>query len=76
MADNRENIYLFGEFQFDAAEFILRRGEQEIPLPPKVLDVLSFMRKMENYLLRLNKLYAPVPERLFPSKNGENLCWQ
>jgi Tol biopolymer transport system component/DNA-binding winged helix-turn-helix (wHTH) protein len=48
--------YEFGPFRLDAAERVLRRGEQEIPLPPKVFETLLVLVEHSGHILEKDEL--------------------
>lgn len=46
MLDNDENLYLFGDFSFDAGVGVLLRGDEKpAQLAPKIAELLQIMIK-------------------------------
>ena len=60
MEEKRGNIYFFAGFRFDVPEKILRRGTQEIALPPKVLDVLCLLIESGGKIVGKNEIMNSV----------------
>ncbi|HMS40024.1 MAG TPA: transcriptional regulator [Pyrinomonadaceae bacterium] len=60
MEEKRGKTYVFADFRFDMPEKILRRGETEIALPPKVLDVLCRLIESEGKIVSKDELMSAV----------------
>ena len=54
MARTAKQYYEFGPFRIDAAERLLLRGEEEVPLTPKVFDTLLVLVKNSGRILSGN----------------------
>jgi Tol biopolymer transport system component/DNA-binding winged helix-turn-helix (wHTH) protein len=55
-----KNLYAFGPFRFDASESVLARDNQPIPLPPKVIELLSVLVENAGRLIEKDDLMKQV----------------
>jgi DNA-binding winged helix-turn-helix (wHTH) protein len=60
MQEKERKTYLFAEFQFDTQEKILRQGGKEIPLPPKVSDVLCLLVEKQGKIVSKDEIMNTV----------------
>jgi DNA-binding winged helix-turn-helix (wHTH) protein len=60
MSHQPERIYVFGPFRLDAAERLLLRDHEVIPLQPKVLDLLPVLVERRGHLLEKDELMSAV----------------
>jgi TolB-like protein/DNA-binding winged helix-turn-helix (wHTH) protein len=62
-----KRLYEFGPFQLDAAERLLRRGNERLDLPPRVFDTLVALAESDGRLLEKNELM----DRIWPDATVE-----
>src|SRR4030095_16287083 len=60
MSKQINSLYEFGEYRLDAAERLLLRGEQQIPLTPKVFDTLLVLVQHSGHLVGKDFLMKEV----------------
>ncbi len=61
MSDNGKNLYLFGDFTFDAGEGVLRRGDEKpAQLAPKIAELLQVLIKNHGRIVEKERLMAEV----------------
>src|SRR5687767_6600003 len=60
MSLNGVSSYRFGEFNLDAAENVLRRGNEILPLTPKMLELLRVLLENQGRLLTKEDLMKEV----------------
>jgi DNA-binding winged helix-turn-helix (wHTH) protein/TolB-like protein len=73
MSHQPERIYEFGPFRLDAAERLLLRDHEVIPLQPKVLDLLLVLVERRGHLLEKDELMSAVwPDTLVEEANLAN----
>lgn len=60
MTDGNEKIYKFGDFQFDAEEKTLWKDGKNIPLTPKVLDVLCLLIEKQGKIVTKDEIMDQV----------------
>jgi DNA-binding winged helix-turn-helix (wHTH) protein/tetratricopeptide (TPR) repeat protein len=56
--------YAFGEYELDAGGFVLRRGDAELPLQPKVFDVLCYLIEQRGRIVTK----AELLDKLWPNE--------
>jgi len=64
------HFYQFGEFRLDAAERILFRGDQHVPLPPKAIDILLLLVEQRGHLVEKEMLLQQVWPGTFVEENN------
>src|SRR5690349_4222141 len=57
--------YVFGEHELDTEGFVLRRGDVELPLQPKVFDVLRYLVQQRGRLVTKSELL----DQLWPNED-------
>jgi len=60
-----KRIYEFGPFRLDAAEYVLLRDGQIIPLTPKVFETLLVLVENSGHVVNKNELYKQVWQDAF-----------
>jgi Tol biopolymer transport system component/DNA-binding winged helix-turn-helix (wHTH) protein len=60
MEEKERKTYLFAEFQFDTQEKILRQSGKEIPLSPKVSDVLCLLVEKQGKIVSKDEIMNTV----------------
>lgn len=60
MGASDNGIYEFGSFRLDAAEYVLLRNGQIIPLTPKVFETLLVLVENSGHVVNKNELYKQV----------------
>jgi len=60
MGASDKRIYEFGSFRLDAAEYVLLRDGQIIPLTPKVFETLLVLVENSGHVVDKNELYKQV----------------
>ncbi len=56
MSSGIKEIYEFGRFRLDAAELVLLRDGQPVPLPPKVLETLRLLVRHSGHIVTKEEL--------------------
>lgn len=74
MAEIDGKLFLFGEFEFDAGELILRHSGEEIPLPPKVSEVLGILLEKEGRIVGKDELMDRVWPDSFVEDGSLSQC--
>jgi eukaryotic-like serine/threonine-protein kinase len=62
--------YSFGPFKVDAAALQLRRGEEQIPLPPKAFDTLLILLRNRNRVVTKDELMRLVWRDAFVTEDS------
>jgi len=65
MGAPEKRIYEFGSFRLDAAEYVLLREGQIIPLTPKVFETLLVLVKNSGHVVNKDELYKQVWQDAF-----------
>lgn len=60
MSKTHEQLYEFGPFRLDAAERVLCRDSETIPLPPKVFDTLLALVERSGRVVEKDELMRVV----------------
>src|SRR5258708_6915813 len=60
MSNQIKNLYEFGEFRVNASERVLQRSGQDVPLPPKVFDLLLALVVRHGQVLTKDQLMSEV----------------
>ena len=72
MGDESRQIYEFGEFRLDAADRLLFRGGEVVPLPPKALDTLVVLVEHGGRVVSKEDLMQAVWADAFVEENNLN----
>ncbi len=70
MEAKRRYLYQFGPFRLDAAERLLLRDGEAVPLPPKAFDVLLALVEQQGHLLEKEALLRRVWPDSFVEENN------
>jgi DNA-binding winged helix-turn-helix (wHTH) protein len=70
MSRQAKHLYAFGPFRIDAAERLLLRDGETVPLIPKAFDLLLVVAENRGHLLEKDELM----QRLLFDRFGEGLC--
>lgn len=65
MGASDKRIYEFGSFRLDAAEYVLLRHGQIIPLTPKVFETLLVLVENSGHVVDKNELYKQIWQDAF-----------
>ncbi|MBX7174683.1 MAG: DPP IV N-terminal domain-containing protein [Pyrinomonadaceae bacterium] len=60
MSSPPENLFSFAEYRIDTAEKLLSKGEDNISLPPKVMDILCLLVKKRGKIVSKNEIMETV----------------
>ncbi|CAN5413731.1 hypothetical protein BH10ACI2_BH10ACI2_00730 [soil metagenome] len=60
MSDTSEKLFEFGHFRLDIAGKLLFRGNESVPLPPKVLDILCMLVDRQGGVVSKTELLETV----------------
>jgi Tol biopolymer transport system component/DNA-binding winged helix-turn-helix (wHTH) protein len=72
MNERKKNLYGFGEFRLDTEEKLLRQGEKNISLPPKVMDILCLLVEREGKIVSKNEIMDTVWADSFVEESNLN----
>src|SRR5262249_25990732 len=73
MPKPENNLYVFGEFRLDAAERVLFRGNELIPLTPKALDTLLVLVRHAGHVARKEELMQEIWPDTFVEEGNLNV---
>lgn len=65
MSASDKRSYEFGSFRLDAAEYVLLRNGQVVPLTPKVFETLRVLVQNSGHIVDKNELYKQVWQDAF-----------
>jgi len=65
MSSSEKRSYEFGSFRLDAAEYVLLRDGQVVPLTPKVFETLLVLVQNSGHVVDKNELYKQVWQDAF-----------
>src|SRR5437868_143516 len=60
MSQQPRHIYEFGRFRLDAAERLLLRGDEPVPLTPKVFGILLALVEQSGHVVEKDELMRQV----------------
>ncbi|MDZ7638855.1 MAG: winged helix-turn-helix domain-containing protein [Bryobacterales bacterium] len=70
MGETAHRQYCFGPFRIGAAERLLRRGEQVVPLPPKAIDTLLILASNSGRVVEKAEIIEAVWPDTFVEEGG------
>src|ERR1051325_7194044 len=62
--------YVFGPFRLDSRERVLYRGDAEVPLTPKAIEVLIYLASNPGRVVDKNELLRAVWPNIFVEENN------
>src|ERR1700755_616751 len=68
-----KGLYVFGDFCLNAGERLLRRQGVDIPLPPKVFDILLVLVENHGHVVDKERLMNEVWPDSFVEENNLNV---
>jgi DNA-binding winged helix-turn-helix (wHTH) protein len=76
MGASDKRFYEFGSFRLDAAEFVLLRDGQIVPLTPKVFETLLVLVENSGHVVDKNELYKQVWQDAFVEETRRSILTQ
>lgn len=70
MNSNDKRIYAFGPYHLDTAEHLLKKDEQIVPLPPKVIDTLSILVENRGRVISKDELMQTLWPDIFVEESN------